>query len=204
MRIKLLIVLLVVIAGIGASGYWWVTAHGFTARAEPSGVEALIAGYLRHLSTPGEAREAKNPVAATPEVISEAMAHFADHCASCHANDGSGGTDLGLSLYPPPPDLRQPGTQQLTDGEIFYIIHNGVRFTGMPAFGGEDASTDMDSWKLVHFIRHLPDITVDELDAMKKMNPRSPMQIEMEEHMRKILKGQDTEEPSSSHVHHKQ
>src|SRR5207247_5574691 len=66
-------------------------------------------------------------------------------------------------LYPKPPDLRLPETQNLTDGELFWIIENGVRFTGMPAFSNSGGHGGMlDSWKLVHFIRHLPHLTRSE------------------------------------------
>jgi mono/diheme cytochrome c family protein len=62
------------------------------------------------------------------------MEHFADHCASCHANDGSGDTELGRNLWPKAPDMRAAPTQRLTDASCFYIIEHGVRFTGMPAW----------------------------------------------------------------------
>jgi mono/diheme cytochrome c family protein len=133
-------------------------------------------------------------------VLAEAMVHYADHCASCHANDGSGDTALGNGLYPKPPDLRERPTQELTDGEIFYIIHNGVRLTGMPAFGQGPADEDTDSWKLVHFIRHLPSLTPDDLARMKAMNPKSRHEMEEEEAIRRFLAGEDS--PSSKiHKH---
>ena len=198
MRRKLALALILLVAAIAAAA-WSISSHGFSARAEPSAAEALIARFLRRLAMPRDAAGASNPVAPSPEVMSEAMAHFADHCASCHANDGSGGTDFGLGLYPPPSDLRKNDTQKLSDGELFYIIHNGIRFTGMPAFGDEDPAKDMDSWKLVHFIRHLPDLTVDEIDAMKKMNPRSPMQIQHEEEMRRLIEGGKPEDHPHTH-----
>ena len=133
----------------------------------------------------------------SPEVMTEAMAHFADHCATCHANDGSGDTSIGKGLYPKPPDLRAAGTQDLTDGELFYIIHNGIRLTGMPAFGQSDE--DADSWKLVHFIRHLPSITSDEVQKMKQMNPKSPQELEEEETIRRFLAGEDVQPTSHKH-----
>jgi hypothetical protein len=80
-------------------------------------------------------------------------------------NDGSGNTEIGQNLYPKPPDMRQAETQNLTDGEIYYIIHNGIRLTGMPAWG--DPGKDDDSWKLVLFIRHLPRMTSQEMKEMK-------------------------------------
>jgi mono/diheme cytochrome c family protein len=102
------------------------------------------------------------------------MAHFADHCATCHANDGSGDTTLGRNMYPPAPDLRAAGTQRLTDGELFYAIESGIPWTGMPAWGNGTDEGRHESWKLVRFIRHLPRLTADEIRRMEQLNPRSP------------------------------
>ena len=76
---------------------------------------------------------------------------------------------MGQGLYPKPPDLRLRPTQDLTDGEIFYIIQNGIRLTGMPAWGSSHEAED--SWKLVLFIRHLPQLTAEEEKDMKQYNP---------------------------------
>ncbi len=84
---------------------------------------------------PGDARDRKNTVAASAENIEAGLAHWADHCATCHANDGSGDTTIGRNLYPKAPDMRKAPTQDLTDGELFYIIENGVRLTGMLGVG---------------------------------------------------------------------
>ena len=102
------------------------------------------------------------------------MEHYAKYCALCHANNGSGErTPLGSGLFPKPPDLRASLTQDLTDGELFYIIDNGVRFTGMPAFGtGESTPAgDKQLWELVQFVRRLPTLTADEIAEMEGMNP---------------------------------
>jgi len=113
-------------------------------------------------------------------VIAEGMAHYADHCATCHANDGSGKTEMGQGLYPRAPDMRLPPTQDLSDGELFYVIEHGIRFTGMPGWGTGTATGELASWQLVHFMRHLPNLTPAELDAMKDRNPRSPQEIRLE------------------------
>ena len=73
---------------------------------------------------------------------------------------------MGRNMYPPAPDMRESGTQNLTDGELFFIVKNGIRFTGMPGWGGEDE----DNWKLVLFIRHLPQLSQKELELMKEVN----------------------------------
>ena len=63
------------------------------------------------------------------------------------------------------------------DGEIFYIIENGVRLTGMPAWGTGQASGESASWMLVHFIRHLPELSEAELQAMTRLNPVPPDEV---------------------------
>jgi mono/diheme cytochrome c family protein len=197
-----ILTVLIVVAGVSLWG-WSVLSRGFSAKNEPSSAEAYVARHLRRLAIPSGAREAKNPVQSSAKVLSGAMEHFADHCASCHANDGSGRTLIGRGLYPKPPDMSQPGTQQLTDGELYYIIENGVRFTGMPAFGEiADNKDDEESWALVAFIRHLPRITDDEVAEMNKMNPKSPMELEKEERTRRFLEGDDSPVPETGHEHH--
>jgi len=109
---------------------------------------------------------------------------------------------LGKSLYPPAPDMRLPATQQLTDGELFYIIQNGIRLTGMPAWGTGTAKDEEDSWKLVHFIRHLPQIMLEEKKAMEKLNPKSADEIAEEQEEERFLRGNDSHETTPEHHHH--
>ena len=197
--VKSAVLILAAVAGVGA----YILSRGISARDEPGAPETFVARRLRHFAIPRGARDAKNPVEFSPEVLQRSMTHFADHCASCHGNDGRAATLIGRGLYPKPPDMSAPATQQLSDGELYYIIENGIRFTGMPAFGEEAGNTeDTESWDLVHFIRHLPAITDEELVEMKKMNPKSPGELEQEERMRKFLQGEDVEPPAEdSHEH---
>jgi mono/diheme cytochrome c family protein len=112
-----------------------LNAHGFSAREQPTLVEGVVARRSRSAALPSDARAHTNPIPNTPQMLAEARAHWADHCAICHANDGSGDTQLGKHNYPPAPDMRLPVTQQMSDGELFYIIQNGIRLTAMPAWG---------------------------------------------------------------------
>ena len=115
-------------------GAYFVTV-GVSARPQPSALETFIARAVRNLAIGWHARHQLNPVPDTDESIAEGRAHFADHCASCHANDGSGDTEMGRGLYPRAPDMRLAATQKLVDHELFYIIENGIRLTGMPGWG---------------------------------------------------------------------
>lgn len=200
-QMQVVLVIVVLVGAGAATTVWLLLQHGFSARDQPMAVEAFVARRLRHLAVPRSARQAKNPVPATPAVLVEARAHFADHCALCHANDGSGQTEIGKNLYPKAPDMRQANTQSLSDGELFYIIHNGIRLTGMPAWGDGSPEDDLESWKLVHFIRHLPQISQKEIEEMRKLNPKSAHEREEEEDIEKFLQGEESPTPSPPSHH---
>src|SRR3990172_10991486 len=95
-----------------------VARHGFSAREKPSRVEEFFARHAGKSATPADARRLRNRYPVTPESLAAARAHWVDHCATCHALDGSGNTALGRNLYPPAPDMRAAYVQTLADGEI--------------------------------------------------------------------------------------
>jgi predicted CXXCH cytochrome family protein len=139
--------------------------HGFSAADEPSAPERILAGFIRNISIPRSAANEANPLEPSPELLREARDIFLDRCSVCHSNDGSGQSQVGRNLYPKPPDLRAPRTQDLTDGQLHYIIANGVRLTGMPAWSGSHQQVGADSWKLVLFLRDLRALTLQEKSA---------------------------------------
>lgn len=171
--------------------------RGFSTLDKPSPMEAILAARMRRWATPAAVRDARNPVPLTPPVLAEARAHWADHCATCHGNDGKGKTTIGEHLYPPAPDMTLPRTQELTDGELFAIIENGIRLTGMPGWSdGTDASR-RESWALVHLIRRLPQITPEELAEMEALNPKTPEEWEEEREEKAFLQGEDAGAPAA-------
>ena len=135
-------------------------------------------------------------------MIADGRAHFADHCAVCHANDGSGQTAIGQGLWPKAPDMRQGRTQNLTDGELFWTIENGIRFTGMPAWSTGTQEGEQASWNLVHFIRRMPKLTPEDIKEMESLNPKSPAEVR-EEMEAEILKGggKPAAKPAMPHSH---
>lgn len=189
-----------VITAVSVAGYAVVT--GLSARRTPGSFETRMARGVRSLAIPRDVRGRQNPVPASPEVIEEGLRHFADHCATCHGNDGSGRTSIGQGLFPKPPDLRAEATQSLTDGELFYVIENGVRFTGMPGFatGTEDGETA--SWQLVRFIRALPRLSEADISRMESLNPRSPDEIRREIADEQFLQGGSVAPAPPAHAGH--
>jgi len=196
-------VLLGVVVAAIAYGFL-LMRRGISARKEPSAMETTVARALRHMAIPKIDREEENPWATvvTPEILKDAREHFADHCSQCHANDGSGKTEMGQYLYPRAPDMRLPATQNLTDGELYYIIRNGVPLTGMPAWGEPNTIQDDDSWQLVLFIRHLPKLTAKEIKDMEHYNPVGEMEREDEKEHEQAPSSADSSGKSAPVHHH--
>jgi mono/diheme cytochrome c family protein len=184
--------LLVLIVGVGVIGgvlAYTVVRRGLSAHDEPSRVEAMLARSMRRWATPEAIRTQRNPVQPTGAVTERALEHYADHCAACHADDGSGDTEIGRGLYPRVPDMRGTETQLLSDGELFSIIEHGIRLTGMPAWGTGTPEGERDSWGLVHFVRRLPQLSADDIERMEALNPKTPAQLKEEEETRRFLEG---------------
>lgn len=189
---KWLVIAFALVGVAAVAGVIAFLSSGISARPEPSAVEAAVAGRLRALAIPSSAKNLRNPVSVDDEVIQAGMAHWADHCALCHANNGDGQTEIGRGLYPRAPDMRLPATQELSDGTLFYIIENGVKLTGMPAWGTGTPEGEQESWKLVHFVRQLPKLTPEQIERMEAMNPRSPESSSEDEEIRRFLEGEGT------------
>jgi mono/diheme cytochrome c family protein len=201
--LRAVVVLIVLVGAIGGLAAYSIVRRGLSAHDHPSRVEELLARAMRRWATPSATRNRPNPVQPTEAVIDAALAHYADHCASCHANDGSGDTAIGRGLYPKAPDMRGGDTQSLTDGELFSIIEHGIRLTGMPAWGNGTPEGERESWGLVHFIRRLPKLTPEDIERMETLNPKSPAEFKEQEEIRRFLQGESAapEEHKKEHKH---
>ncbi|MGH9174174.1 MAG: c-type cytochrome [Vicinamibacterales bacterium] len=187
-----------VVAGV------WLFQQGIGTRAAPSAAEAAVARAARQAMIPAAARARLNPEPTDADTLRAGLEHWADHCASCHANDGSGNTEMGQGLYPRVPDMRHAATQDLTDGELFYIIENGVKMTGMPAWGTGTPDGERASWHLVQLIRRLPALSDGEIAEMEALNPRSASEWRALEEERRFLSGESplpTDPGESTHRH---
>jgi plastocyanin/mono/diheme cytochrome c family protein len=157
-----ILVTLVVIGIVAACIAYFSLRNGLAADRPPGRVETAVARRLVVLSMPSSARSMTNPNASNGDAWRDASDHFDDHCAVCHGSDGRGHSEFGNRMYPPVPDLADPAIQSMRDGALFSIIQNGVRWTGMPAFRQEH--TDDDTWKLVSFVRHVPQLKPSEIE----------------------------------------
>jgi len=187
-RIWAIAILLAITAAM--LGAFRLRQTGLSTRRSPGPVEGFASKQIRAWLVPATARNTTNPLPGNAEILKQGMDHWADHCATCHANNGSGDTEMGRNFYPPVPDMRNAETQSLSDGELYYIIRNGVPLTGMPAWGDPRlGNSDSQTWALVSFIRHLPTLTAGEVAGMQKLNPKSATEREEEQEEEDFLNG---------------
>jgi mono/diheme cytochrome c family protein len=191
---------ILVIAAIIGGFLIYIRGTGFSARAEPSWMERVMARNARKIATPADAKSLKNPrEQQSSEMIAEADEHFVEHCAICHGVDGHGDTTIGRNLYPKVPDMTQQDTQQLSDGELYYIIFNGIRLTGMPAWGSEDKPEAI--WDLVALIRRLPKLSPEELKRLQLSEENATAEQQPGDSSTKNSESQKQPRPARKHTH---
>lgn len=146
--------------GLGAAAFVFSGVFDVSATVHPSKLEKKLAGAALDRSVARRAPNTSNPVAPSPEVLRAGLAHYRGTCVTCHGAPGVDASEIGIGLNPPAPDLTLRKVQRRTDGELFWLVSHGIRMTGMPAFG--PTHEDEDIWKIVAFLRHLPEITPEE------------------------------------------
>ncbi|HEU5237616.1 MAG TPA: cytochrome c [Pyrinomonadaceae bacterium] len=136
-----------------------VVIVGFTqvkldALQEPGRIETVLATQAKHLLVRWSSREGIPPAPANLQAsIEEGDKLYATNCSMCHGSDGHTPTDTGRWMYPRASDLTLAMVQEYSDRELFWIVKNGIRLSGMPGFG--KVESDDHIWNLVHYIRTL-------------------------------------------------
>jgi predicted CXXCH cytochrome family protein len=151
-----------VVIVVGARAGYLLLRRGFRSTETPSAWESTVARTVRNAAIPADEHRRQNPLPSTPDVSERGREFFLQRCSTCHGIDGSGKTQQGLNLYPRVPDLHASTTQNLTDGDIHYIIENGVQLTGMPAWGNPHTESSGETWKLAAFVRSLRSPTTEQ------------------------------------------
>lgn len=199
-KIIISISFIVAVVGVVIGGLLlYIRGHGFSAREEPSWMEKVMAENARKIATPADAKTLRNPRAEqSADMIAEADEHFVEHCSICHGIEGRGDTTIGRNLYPKVPDMTQSQTQELSDGELYYIIFHGIRLTGMPAWGSEDKPEAI--WDLVALIRRLPKLSPEELKRLQ-MSAENTTAEQQPGESKKDGESQQQQRPVRKHTH---
>src|SRR5580765_6952376 len=120
------------LTGLIVAGYLATGSYDVSAAQRPSKMEARLATFALNKSVAKRAPKTKNPSPASAETWAAALPHYR---VTCHGAPGVDASEIGEGLNPPAPDLTLPRVQARPDGELFWIVSNGIRTTGMPAFG---------------------------------------------------------------------
>jgi mono/diheme cytochrome c family protein len=149
--------------------------QGCSAGKSPSREETSLANAAKDVVIPLEAGRKTNPLPETDEVVRQGEEAFAT-CAFCHGSDGRGGTTIGRSMDPPAADLTSAHVQHWSDGELFWIVQNGVSHTGMPAW--KSSLSEDDTWKLARFIHKLPSLSAGTAPAATQPPPKAGVSLQ--------------------------
>lgn len=139
--------------------------YNVAATSPPSKIESRMATFALNRSVAKRAPATKNPLPAGPATWKAGLAHYRENCVVCHGAPGVDAGEIGQGLNPPAPDLTLPRIQARPDGELFWIVGNGIRTTGMPAFSPTHKPEEL--WAIVSFIRRLPELPDADQKALK-------------------------------------
>ncbi len=132
---------------------------------KPGLIERTLAPWGRDRSVQNHAPKVKNPYAGDPDAIAAGLDHYRENCLACHGAPGVPISDLSKGLNPPAPSLGREQSDT-PDGELFWVTKHGIRLTSMPSFGW--THSDEEIWKIVAFIRHLPELTAEEKEFLRE------------------------------------
>ncbi len=142
----------------------WSGSYDVGATNPPGRLEKKFAALALDRAIQKRAPARSNPFA-KPEDVRAGLAHYKENCLDCHGAPGVEESEFGQGLNPPAPDLTLPSVQRMRDGELYWVVSNGIRMTGMPAFSPTHKEDEI--WKIVAFVRHLPEITKEEQQTLK-------------------------------------
>jgi mono/diheme cytochrome c family protein len=155
----------ILLVAAGAAAIVYTGSFNTSAEIPPSKMETRLATLALNRSVAKRAPNRKNPLPATPENLRGGLAHFRENCVVCHGAPGVDPGEIGQGLNPGAPDLTLPRVQERTDGQLYWLVDEGIRMTGMPAFGPTHGENEL--WQIVAFLRHLPEITDEEKAQLK-------------------------------------
>lgn len=124
-------------------------------KAKPPGkMERATVNFAKHHIFIGNKKQ-KNPLPMSADTLADGKEAFGHYCVACHGMDGQNtGVPFADHISPPIPSLASPEVQSYTDGQLKWILDNGIWPSGMP--GSKGTLSDDELWSIVMYIRHLP------------------------------------------------
>ncbi|HEX4961769.1 MAG TPA: cytochrome c [Thermoanaerobaculia bacterium] len=162
--VRILVVLLVVLAVAGVA-FMFSGLYDVAASTPDNGLLKTILETTRDRSVAHRSEGIKPPKLDDPQMIRTGLVHYHEMCTTCHGAPGVKISEIGQGLNPYPPELAAH-TAGDPPGETFWIVKNGLKMTGMPAFGV--THSDEEIWAIVAFLQKMPKLKPEEYQAMVK------------------------------------
>ncbi len=153
------------LVAVGAALFVGTGSFNVAASSPPGKLEKTLARLALNRSVARRAPARQSPLTPSAELLREGLSHYRENCVGCHGAPGVDAAEYGEGLNPPAPDLTLPRVQRRPDGELYWIVANGIRMTGMPAFA--PSHKEQEIWEIVAFLRHLPELSSEEQKELK-------------------------------------
>ena len=157
------VVTVLVVLAIG--GFIFATGRFNVAATAPPDVADKVAPWVLDKSIKRGAKSVTDPVSKDTNAVALGLSHYRENCLPCHGAPGVEPAEFHEGMNPAPPEIESEDLQHASDAELFWVIKNGIRMTGMPAFGGNHS--DEEIRHIVAFVRHTPQLTDAERQALK-------------------------------------
>jgi mono/diheme cytochrome c family protein len=165
MKFSKLIIVVVVLLG-GCAIFIWSGVYDVAATVPHWTLTKLLLEGIREQSVAYHSRGIQSPSLTDPGMISIGFKHFHETCRLCHGAPGVSRLEFASGMNPSPPDLKSIDAQENSDRELYWIVENGIKMTGMPAFGPTHTKEQL--WAIVAFLRQLPKLTPEQYGEMSR------------------------------------
>ena len=158
-------VILTVLVLVAVGGFVFATGRFNVAATAPPDITDKIAPWVLEKALERRSREVTDPIAKDPGAVARGMTHYRENCLPCHGAPGVDPAEYQEGMNPVPPGIDADVVQHDTDAELFWVVKNGIRMTGMPAFGVNHKDEEIRD--IVAFVRHVRQLTDAERQALK-------------------------------------
>lgn len=164
MRLYLILIAILCFLFAVVSAVVWSGVYNVAANVPHWDTTKWFMEKVREQSIAAHSKGIVVPSLKDPNLINAGFQHYHAMCRRCHNAPGYLRTEISQGLYPPPPDFTAKETTLPGDAEVFWIVRNGLKMTGMPAFGV--THNDEELWGMTVFARHVKVLKPEEYDAM--------------------------------------
>lgn len=166
MRFFLIFIAIGCLLGVGGAAFVWSGFYNIAANVPHWQITRWFLEEVRERSVAAHSKGVIVPALNDPKLADAGFRHYHAMCRLCHNAPGYPRTEISQGLYPPPPDFTAKETVLPSGAEIYWMVRNGIKMTGMPAFG--PTHTEEELWGIVAFVKRVPNLKPEEYRAMER------------------------------------